>query len=259
MTQLKPQVSVITVVKNDSAGLEKTLLSLQVQTFINWECLIISAFSEDETKAVANQFAKRDFRIKHYHEKSPGIYPSMNLGIELAGGSYAIFMNAGDEFANANVVGILHNEIFEGNYSVVVGGYSTGDKEFRFKPRNFGPYRFSINRRWGCHQSMIFKLVDVKYANGFSEQYKLASDFELVLKLVNKKAGKRISEVVSIIDPNGLSNTQIRLVLNEKQKIRREFFGSFTLNFLLGKFWTYLVSGKIRLRFFFAKLTRFTI
>ena len=255
MTQLKPEVSVITVVKNDSAGLEKTLHSLLAQSFTNWECLIISAFSEDETKEVANQLAKRDSRINHYNEKSPGIYQSMNHGIELAEGAYAVFMNAGDVFANPNAIGILHNEILEGNYSVVVGGYSTGDKEYSFNPRKFGPNRFSLNRRWGCHQSMIFKLVEIKYVKGFSEQYKLASDFEVVLKLVCKKPGKRISEVVARVDPNGISNTQIGIVLKEKQKIRREFFGRFTLNLLLGKIWTYLVSGKICLRLFFAKLT----
>lgn len=248
-----PAVSVITVVKNDAAGLEKTLNSLVEQSFLSWECLIISGSSEDDTKAVARQLARDHSRVRHFDESTPGIYQSMNQGVGLAQSPYLIFMNAGDIFANPNSIEILYNEILEANYSVVVGGYSTGDKEYSFKSKDFGPGRFSLNRRWGCHQSMIFNLNDVKSVGGFSEKYKLASDFELVLKLVKKKAGKRMSEVVSIVDPNGISNTQIEKVLNEKQKIRRDLFGDYTPNLLLGKIWTYLVLGKIRLRLFTSK------
>ena len=251
---MTPEVSVITVVKNDSAGLEKTLLSLVAQSFINWECLIISAPSEDDTQAVANQLVRHDSRIMHCNENFPGIYQSMNQGAGLAKGPFAIFMNAGDVFANPKSIEILYNEILEANCSVVVGGYSTGEKEYSFKPRNFGSNRFSLNRRWGCQQSMIFKLADVKSVGRFSEEYKLASDFELVLKLVKKKPGKRISAVVSIVDPNGISSTQIEKVLNEKQRIRRDFFGRYAPNLFLGKIWTYLVLGKIRLRLCFTKL-----
>jgi glycosyltransferase involved in cell wall biosynthesis len=259
VTQLIPQVSVITVVKNDSAGLEKTLLSLIDQIFINWECLIISASSEDDTRAVANQFARGDARVTHYFESTPGIYQSMNQGVGIARGPYIVFMNAGDVFANPNSIEILFNEILESNYPVVVGGYSTGEKEYSFKPIKFGLTRFSLNRRWGCHQSMLFNLAEVKSVGKFSEQYKLASDFELVLKLVKKKPGRRLREVVSIIDPNGISNTQIKKVLKEKQKIRSEIFGRYALNLSLGHFWTYLVLGKIRLRLFITEFTKVTL
>lgn len=250
---MSPEVSVITVVKNDSTGLEKTIRSLDAQSFINWECLIISAPSGDDTQAVASKLARHNARITHYEENIPGIYQSMNQGVELARGAFLIFMNAGDQFANPKAIEILYQEILDTNYSVVVGGYSTGDKDYSFKPRNFGANQFSLNRRWGCHQSMIFRLADLKSEGRFSEQYSLAADFELVLKLLKKKTGRRIGEVVSIIDPYGISNTQIRKVLNEKQKIRRDFFGGYAPDLLLGKIWTYIVLGKIRLRLFITR------
>jgi hypothetical protein len=178
----------------------------------------------------------------------------MNQGVGLAKGTYVIFMNAGDVFANSTSLGILYKEILNTNFPMVIGGYSTGERNYSFKSKNFGPNRFSLNRRWGCHQSMIFKLVEVKSVDGFSQQYKLASDFELVLKLTRKNLGRRISDVVSIIDPNGISNTQIRKVLNEKQKIRRDFFGRFSPNLLLGMIWTQLVLLKIKLRLFILNL-----
>jgi len=255
VTQLVPEVSVITIVKNDSTGLEKTIRSLLTQTFIDWESLIISASSEDDTQAVANQIARCDARISHYEETTPGIYESMNQGVGLAKGNFVIFMNAGDVFANPKSIEILYKEILNTNFPVVIGGYSTGEREYSFKSRNFGPNRFSLNKRWGCHQSMIFRLGEVKSVDRFSQKYKLASDFDLVLKLTKKNSGRRISDVISIIDPNGISNTQIKKVLTEKQKIRRDFFGRLSPNILLGFIWTHLVFGKIQLRLTILKLT----
>ncbi len=248
-----PEISVVTVVKNDSRGLQKTLTSLITQSFSNWECLIISAKSEDDTQHVADLFSVKDNRILHFQEEAFGIYSSMNQGLDLAKAPFVIFMNAGDVFAFPGAIELMNQKIIEMNCSVVVGGYSTGKRTYSFKQKNFGPGSFSLNRRWGCHQSMIFRKNELISLGGFSLRYQLASDFDLVLKLVSKKSGVRVSEIISIIDPNGISNTQIGKVLLEKQQIRRNQFGYYSLNSLLGKIWTHLVLSKIRMRVLFRK------
>lgn len=249
-----PEISVITVVKDDSAGLTHSLNSLRTQTFLNWESLIISAPSEDETQSVADQIAESDFRITHHRENTPGIYQAMNQGIRLAQAPFVIFMNAGDIFAQPKAIEILYKEILYRDSPIVVGGYSTEQKVYTFKPRNFGPQSFSLNRRWGCHQSMIFNKHEVLSLDGFKEGLNLAADFELVLKLVTKKKGVRITELVSIVNPYGISNLQIRKTLAQKQEIRVAHFGRFSINVLLGTLWTYLVVFKICSRNFLRKV-----
>ena len=88
----------------------------------------------------------------------------------------------------------------------------------------------------------------VDSVGGFSLDYKIASDFELVLKMLSESKGMRIREVVSVIEPNGISSAQIRKVLSEKQEIRRKHFGRYSLSTLLGEVWTLLVLSKINLR-----------
>ncbi len=243
-----PQISVITVVKNDSKGLRKTISSLVSQTFSTWECLIISARSEDDTQTVANEIADSDDRVLHFHESQPGIYEAMNQGLELAKAPAIIFMNAGDIFAFSNAIEVLNKEMLYQNCPIVIGGYSTGEKIFSFRNKSFGPRSFSLNRRWGCHQSMILSKNVVTSCGGFSLDYKIASDFELVLKMLSGSRGLRIREVVSVIEPNGISSTEIRKVLSEKQEIRRKHFGKYSLSSLLGEVWTLLVLSKINLR-----------
>jgi len=56
-------VSVITVVKDDSAGLSKTCESLLEQIYADWELIIVTAESQDDTFLVANRFQDMDSRI----------------------------------------------------------------------------------------------------------------------------------------------------------------------------------------------------
>ncbi len=248
------KVSVVTVVKNDSDGLKETIRSLLLQTLSDWECLIISAPSDDDTQMVADSFVKSDNRVSHYHESHPGIYNSMNQGVNLARAPFVIFMNAGDTFKSPRSAETLFLEIQLQNTSLVVGGYSIGKRSYTYKRKSFGIKCFSINRRWGCHQSMIFSRDDIILVGGFSLDYKIASDFDLVMKILSKRKGRRISEIVSVIEPNGISSTQIRKVLTEKQEIRRKHFGKYSLSALLGEVWTLLVLSKINLRLLIGNL-----
>ena len=243
-----PEISVVTVVKNNSTGLENTLKSVISQKFANWECLIISAESTDDTQSIADTFARKDSRFLHFHESLQGIYESMNQGVLLATAPYVVFMNAGDIFASTQSIDVLRNEIISENYAVVVGGYASEGVIYSFSPLVFGPKRFSLNRRWGCHQSMVFNRKEILSLAGFSTAYKLSSDFDLVLKLLSKSKGKRIQEVISVIEPNGISSKYISVVLREKQNIRKSHFGEFSSNSLLGYFWTLAVRFKIGLR-----------
>ena len=172
----------------------------------------------------------------------------MNQGILLAKAPSLIFMNAGDIFAFSKAIEILNKEVQDQNCPIVIGGYSTGERVFSYKRKTFGPKSFSLNKRWGCHQSMILRKNLVYSVGGFSLDYKIASDFELVLKMLSESKGIRIREVVSVIEPNGISSTQIRKVLSEKQEIRRKHFGRYSLSTLLGEVWTLLVLSKINLR-----------
>jgi glycosyltransferase involved in cell wall biosynthesis len=245
---MNPEISIVTVVKNDSLGLQATLSSLFSQLISNWECLIISAESKDDTRMIADLKASLDPRVIHLHEDYPGIYQAMNQGASKAKAPYLIFMNAGDIFSFNRATEVLLQNIVLEKCPVVVGGYASAGETYSFKSKKFGPRAFSINRRWGCHQSMILDRRMVLNHGGFSLDFKIASDFDLVLKMVKHAKGKRIDEVISIIDPNGVSSTGIRTVLKEKQEIRNQIFGKFSLESVEGKIWTFLVIARITLR-----------
>lgn len=92
----KPVVTVITVVRNDPHGLERTLISLEAQTFHHWQCIVVDGLSSEDTLDVLRQHAA--MITDWISEPDEGIYHAMNKGIARATGEWLLFMNAGDCF-----------------------------------------------------------------------------------------------------------------------------------------------------------------
>lgn len=92
-----PLVSIITVCFNAAGNIERTLRSVDNQTFTAYEHLIVDGASTDGTLA-AIRAAGDNPRRWVISEPDEGIYDAMNKGLQAARGQYVLFLNAGDEF-----------------------------------------------------------------------------------------------------------------------------------------------------------------
>ena len=243
-----PRVSVITVVKDDPSGLRTTHESLIGQTFNDWEMLIVAAPVQDETLDVAVEFQASDSRI-HLHEQiSTGIYGAMNEGITGADGEFIWFMNAGDTFASNLVLARAVEEFSNNRVGVLIGGYrilnGASNQIFSYPKGKVTVINFAFNRRGGCHQAMIFHAQVLKDIGGFNTAYALASDFDLVLKVIKKADARRVPEIYAAIEPGGRADQGIFLVHKEKHLIRRNLLGGPTI-LLASLLWTGLARTKI--------------
>ena len=99
---ISARVSIITVVRNDVAGLLRTLASVTAQSYINRQMIVIDGGSTDGTLETLRQNASViDILVS---EPDEGIYHAMNKGVVLADGEWLLFMNAGDEFTGADAL-----------------------------------------------------------------------------------------------------------------------------------------------------------
>ncbi|MFV9924546.1 MAG: glycosyltransferase [Francisella endosymbiont of Hyalomma scupense] len=81
---IKPLITVITVVYNGEAYLEKTILSVINQTYESVEYIIIDGGSTDGTIDIIKKY---ESKINYWiSEAYNGIYDAMNKGIKLATG-----------------------------------------------------------------------------------------------------------------------------------------------------------------------------
>ena len=91
-----PLVSLIIPVFNTEKYLKKCLDSSVNQTLKNLEIIIVNDGSQDGSLEIAENYAKKDHRIKVFTQKNRGQGFARNLGIKKASGEFIFCLDADD-------------------------------------------------------------------------------------------------------------------------------------------------------------------
>ena len=94
----KVMITIVTPSFNREDLIGQTLESLQNQTFINWECLVVDDGSKDNTISIVNSYLNKDTRIRliERNRLPKGAPTCRNMGLENAKGKYVIFLDSDD-------------------------------------------------------------------------------------------------------------------------------------------------------------------
>lgn len=94
---MQEKVSVITPLYNGREFIEKTIKSVQAQTYTNWEMLIVDDGSTDGSDEVVSRLAESEARIRLLKNPSnQGVAYSRNHGLKEATGRYVAFLDSDD-------------------------------------------------------------------------------------------------------------------------------------------------------------------
>ncbi|EPI9236201.1 glycosyltransferase, partial [Yersinia enterocolitica] len=96
------KVSIITATYNSAATITDTLLSLNNQSYLDIEYIIIDGASTDDTLTIINQHSRNVSTV--ISEPDKGIYDALNKGISVATGDVIGFLHSDDIFASPNVI-----------------------------------------------------------------------------------------------------------------------------------------------------------
>lgn len=92
-----PPVSIVLTTFNRAGLLERTVETIQRQTFADFEVLILDDCSEDHTADVASRLAEQDGRVRYIrHPRRLGMPRNLNEGIKAARGDYIANLHDGD-------------------------------------------------------------------------------------------------------------------------------------------------------------------
>ncbi len=172
-------ISIITITYNDFSGLKQTLSSLTDYNFI--ESVVINGGSDDASKEYLSSH-----HGKVINEKDEGIADAFNKGIKYSSGDAIMFLNSGDELIEATYLKEAEELLKKNNtvdfiHSNLVVTDRTG-LELYMKPPfcNLGrglPY---------LHPTMIVRKSVFEQIGFFNKKYKIAMDFDFVVRLVKK-------------------------------------------------------------------------
>ena len=226
------KLSIITINRNNAAGLEKTMQSVASQTCKEFEYIVVDGASTDDSveviKRLAPQFGER---LKWISEPDKGIYNAMNKGMRMATGEYFQILNSADCLASDDVTERMLAELEkQGNplmlYGNMIKCFSNGekilDKSFAGRPITMiGMYTGTLNHNPTYIHSSLFD----KYGY-YDETLKIVSDWKWFLQSIILYGEKPVyADInVTLFDMNGVSETNKDLNKTERKTVLEQLF-----------------------------------
>lgn len=104
----KPMVSVIMLTYNRETLVGRAIESILVQTMQKFEFIIIDNGSSDRSGEIAEEYAKKDSRIRVIHIPKSSIGTGRNAGLDVARGEYITFIDD-DDTAESDMLDFLYS------------------------------------------------------------------------------------------------------------------------------------------------------
>ena len=214
------KITIITVTKNSEKFIKQNIISVQNQSYKNYEHIIVDGNSEDNTIKIIKSYKKKIKFIKNLKDK--GLYHAMNVGIKKSSG---------------DIIGILNSDdIYFKNSLKLVNKYFKKNKKLDFlfgsvyKHRLLHGYNPSIiNWSFGFYTThsvgfFIKKKSQLKVGL-YNLKYKYSADYDLFIRMIKKfnlnGTATKKKEIFGKFRKGGLSS-RIRFIdyLLECNKIR---------------------------------------
>ena len=104
-----PTISVIVPVYNAEKYLHRCIDSILAQTYTDFELLLIDDGSKDKSGEICDEYARKDTRVRVFHQENGGVSSARNLGLDNAKGEWITFVDS-DDYIEENFL-----KSFEGN------------------------------------------------------------------------------------------------------------------------------------------------
>lgn len=197
---MRPKVSIIIPIYNVEAYLEECVSSVLIQTFKDFEILLIDDGSKDSSGKLCDEISLKDSRIRVFHKSNGGLSSARNYGMDRALGDYIIFLDSDDYWIEKDTLSLMLKKLESENLDVVRGEYEYVDEKgnklytpklqeeaLNLKNQIFGSYEmmtYVMNHRFFSWLFMFHKSAIGNLR--FDENRKYQEDIDFAIKLFCK-------------------------------------------------------------------------
>ncbi|OCG76816.1 glycosyltransferase family 2 protein [Gilliamella sp. Occ4-3] len=96
-----PLISVIIPAYNTRDVIEKTLKSIEEQTYQNYQIIIIDDGSTDDTGIFIDEYQQKNAKIIVYHQNNSGVSVARNNALKYASGEFICFLDSDDTYESS--------------------------------------------------------------------------------------------------------------------------------------------------------------
>jgi len=215
------KITIITISFNAEKTIEKTLMSVESQSYGNIEHLIVDGGSKDNTLEICNSFPHVS---KIISESDKGVYDAFNKGLKIATGDIIGFLNADDVFYDSNSVLEIVNAFSIYETDIVYGNLDYVNEDGKVI-RNWisRPYEVGLMKKaWmPAHPTFYCKKEVYDRLGGYNDSFKIGGDFELCLRFleVEKVPSFYLNKKLIKMLVGGISNSGLKskwIIFNEE-------------------------------------------
>lgn len=229
-----PLVSVLMAVYNGEKYIAQSIESILIQTFQDFEFIIIDDGSKDNSLKIIKEYQNKDNRIKFIENKENiGLPASLNKGLEIAKGKYIAREDA-DDFSLPERLR-LQCDYMENHHSISLLGADCGYIDINghliYETIHFSQIKDFFNNI--LNQKTIFphgvafiRTETIKALGGYNENFYYSQDVELWLRFI--KNNYKLAVLPKIIYLLRLTSEK-----NKKKSYGQEQFGKFIRNLYL--------------------------
>ena len=214
-------LSIVTICRNNLAGLRDTLTSLDAQTDRDFELRVVDGASVDGTPGfLASRTKSR--RFSYTSEPDRGVFDAMNKGVHACTGSHVWFLNAGDTCVDPRVVGRIRQALAADDTVDVLYGrvwfVSAYGRRSVGTPVTSRSFRASMPL---CHQGIIYRR-EVLLGHPYPTEYHLISDWIVTRQLFETGARSRFLDAhLACYNLDGASSRQHAALVREMLRYER--------------------------------------
>ena len=218
-------LTILTVVKNNNQGIEKTILSVLGQKKIKFKYIVIDGMSKDGTSEIINKYRNK---LTHIRESDKGIYSALNKGIGNSNSEYVGTLHSGDIYKNkytlSRIINFMKSKKLDCSSFDLI--YENKNKVVRFW--HLPIKKLSYNNFYKiAHPTLVIKNKILKKLK-YNSKFKISGDTDFLIRLskVKKLKFEYKSMLVQINQHGGLSTNKSYLVQKvlEDIKILKKYF-----------------------------------
>ena len=182
----KPYFSIVTTTKNSQSTIIQTLNSVKIQTFKDYEHIVIDSFSDDKTYELIKNFNSKKIIKKQIKDNS--CFEGLNNAFNFVNGKFIILLHSGDLLYSSQTLEKVKKNIDEKTDLLICNCiyYNKLNKIKRI---------WEINTKYlnlkNCynipHTATVMNTKLVKKIGDYKLDFKIASDTEYILRIFKNK------------------------------------------------------------------------
>ncbi|MEJ6486371.1 glycosyltransferase [Nostoc punctiforme UO1] len=221
------QVDVITLTKNSSNCIIKTLDSVSMQDYKYINHIIIDGNSADRTVDIVNQY-NHEKQVTIFQQNGVGIANAFNIGLMKSSGNLVLFLNSGDTLVNEVVITKIIDSYIKQKWLWAFGETISMSRK-QYLKRHIKQYtqwnqNLFLSRNPICHQSTIFSQKLLQEVGLYDERLNLEMDYDFNIRASLIAQPHLLYFPISYYDTTGVSSIKVFKHYKIHRELRKKYF-----------------------------------